>query len=176
MQTANIMLALGGDTANTVPKYGVTTAEIAILMAIHSEQAIFDVEPTGSNKVTNRDELVRLMSIYGVARDHENNQVVKMMYPGAGAYLPQELRELNLAPEQFKALNRVSVEDVQVEDADVDEETPDEAVEEAVVEAPAPKSKKTTSKKKPVEEAPVAPEADEAASDDVDAPQENALD
>ena len=43
LQTANVVLALGGDARNTVPKYAVTAAEVAVLRMIHGDAAVFDV-------------------------------------------------------------------------------------------------------------------------------------
>lgn len=110
MQTANILLALGGDAGNTVPKYNVTAAEIAVLAAIHGFDAITDVMPTGNINVSHRDELERLVQIYGGAKNGENTPIIKTIYPGAGARLFDSLAELGLQPSQFAATSRVTVD------------------------------------------------------------------
>ncbi|MBI2240296.1 MAG: hypothetical protein HYU59_05770 [Magnetospirillum gryphiswaldense] len=109
MQTANIILALGGDVGNTIPKYNVTTAEIALLQAIHGEDAVTDVEPVGGISVTNRAERERLREIYGRATDGNGNKIIELVYPGAAARVFERLDELSLVPEQFKTVARVQL-------------------------------------------------------------------
>jgi len=109
MQIANIILALGGDVGNTIPKYSVTVAEIALLQAIHGEDAVTDVEPVGEISVTNRAERERLREIYGRATDGNGNKVIELVYPGAAARVFERLDELALVPEQFKTVARVQL-------------------------------------------------------------------
>lgn len=111
MQTANIMLAIGGDRGNTVPKYAVSVAEIALLRAIHGADAVFDVEPLEApamdegKAVSNRAELNRLRHVYD-AKDADGNRVVDQVYPGAAARVFETLDELELADEYFKPTER----------------------------------------------------------------------
>jgi len=109
MQTANILLALGGDSGNQVPKYGVTAAEIAVLRAIHGEDAVTNVLPldTVDNR-SNRTELARLRARYGAAQDGEGNKVVDTLFPGAAARVFETIEELELPRELFAAKERVS--------------------------------------------------------------------
>lgn len=109
MQTASILLALGGDAGNQVPKYGVTAAEIAVLRAIHGDEAVTDILPLDldANR-TNRAELARLRGIYGSAQDGEGNKVLDMLYPGAAARVFESLDELELPRELFATKERVS--------------------------------------------------------------------
>lgn len=109
MQYANIMLALGGDNANVIPKYGCSAAEIAVLMAIHGEQAVSSVEPLEDKQISHRAELDRLLANYGNAKDSENRSIVKNLYPGAGARLHENLADLELVEDQFKAEKRVAI-------------------------------------------------------------------
>lgn len=114
MQTANIMLSL--NAGNDVPKRNVSAAEIAVLRAIHGEEAVQEVEPTGSRdtvdidgatvKWTNRVELERLRRIYGRAKDDENNIIIDRLYPGAAARVFETLDELNIPDEFYKATQR----------------------------------------------------------------------
>jgi hypothetical protein len=113
MQTANIMVALGGDLGNTVPKYDVTTAEIAVLRAIHGDDAVFDIQPVGEVPMRNRDELQRLKLLYGGAKDRENKPHVEILYPGAAARVFETLDELDLSPEQFASTARASLPQAQ---------------------------------------------------------------
>lgn len=108
MEIANIMVALGGDKGNTVPKYGVTAAEAAVLRAIHGDDAVFDIQPTGEIEVSNRDELERIRLTYGAAKDSEGNSIVGMMFPGAAARVFTAFNELDLAEHLFLAITRVT--------------------------------------------------------------------
>jgi hypothetical protein len=125
MQTANIMLALGGDKGNCVPKYGVTAAEIAVLRAIHGDDAVFDVEPTGEDalaedgedalaedgerKRTNREELARLQHQYASGRLFGTDvRAVGALFPGAAARVFEDIDELSLSEEAFKAESRAT--------------------------------------------------------------------
>lgn len=120
MQTANIMLALGGDKGNCVPKYDVTPAEIAVLRAIHGDDAVFDVEPTDKEattevengdprKRTNREELSRLSREYAGGRLFGTDiRAVSALFPGAAARVYEDFDELDLSEEAFKAEGRVS--------------------------------------------------------------------
>jgi hypothetical protein len=114
MKLANIMLAIGGGRDNTLPKYGVTAGEIAVLRAIHGEDAVFDVDPTDTDapndmggKRTNRQELARLKAIYGGAQDGNGGKIVEALYPGAAARVFEDFDELELPEDYFKATGRV---------------------------------------------------------------------
>ncbi len=131
MQTANVMVALGGDTGNTVPKYGVTAAEIAVLRSIHGNEAVFDIEPCGEVKRGHRDERQRLVETYR-SKDSNGNAIVEGLFPGAAARVFETLAELELPEELFKATDRVKAEP---------------AVEAVVEDAPKPAAKKAAGKK-----------------------------
>jgi hypothetical protein len=107
-ETANILLALGGDAGCTVPKFGVTAAEIAVLRAIHGEDAVIDIEPLGTVERTNRAELDRVRAIYGRATDGNMNSIVNFLYPGAAARVFESLDELGIPEDFYKAETRVS--------------------------------------------------------------------
>lgn len=107
LQTANVVLALGGDTRNTVPKYGVTAAEIAVLRLIHGEAAVFDIEPTGSVSRTDRQEIGRLSEIYGRQEgDRRIAPAVAELFPGAAARVFYTLDDLELPEDLFIATAR----------------------------------------------------------------------
>lgn len=116
MQTANIMLAIGGGRDNTIPKYGVTAAEAAVLRAIHGEDAVFDVEPLADEATgeegsrSNRQERQRLYAVYGAALDGNGNKIVEGLFPGAAARVFENFDELDLPEEYFKATGRVSAD------------------------------------------------------------------
>ena len=65
MQLARILLALGGDAGNTVPKTGITPSEIAVLRIIHGEESVKEIEPYGQVDRTSRQERQRLVELYG---------------------------------------------------------------------------------------------------------------
>lgn len=114
MKLANIMLAIGGGRDNTIPKYAVTAGEIAVLRAIHGEDAVFDVEPTDETALndnggprTNRQELARLKALYGKASDSNGAPLVENLYPGMAARVFEAFDELDLPEDYFKATGRV---------------------------------------------------------------------
>lgn len=114
MKLANIMLAIGGGRDNTIPKYDVTAGEIAVLRAIHGEDAVFDVEPSNKDALndnggvrTNRQELGRLKAAYGKASDGNGVPIVEQLYPGAAARVFEDFDELELPEDYFKAIGRV---------------------------------------------------------------------
>lgn len=114
MKQANIMLAIGGGRDNTIQKYGVTAGEIAVLRAIHGEDAVFDIEPTDTDATDdngsprkNRQELARLKALYGKASDGNGAPIVEGLYPGAAARVFEGFDELDLPEDYFKATGRV---------------------------------------------------------------------
>lgn len=117
MQFANIMLALGGDQGTTVPKTEVSASEIAVLRLIHGADSVFDVEPVtpedeAKRKRTSREEIRRLTELYGKARIATANggdtSVINVLFPGAGAQAIQNLDDLDIPHEFFKAKTRAT--------------------------------------------------------------------
>lgn len=99
---ANVMLALGGDKNNTVPKYGVTAAEIAVLAAIHGADAVFDVVPLEETVATSfKDERERLLRLYP-AKNEDNELIVLKVYPGVSPILHTDIASLGLEETLFK--------------------------------------------------------------------------
>lgn len=110
MQTANIILDIGGDNGNQIPKSGVTAAEIAVLIAIHGEAAVHDIEPTATIPRSNRDERARLYEQYGHAKDGEDRSIVGTLFPGAAARVFEKIDELGLPAAFFKPTARAGTE------------------------------------------------------------------
>lgn len=110
MQTANIMLALGGDHGNTIPKYQVTASEIAVLNEIHGAGAVTEIDPLGEIDRTDRAEINRLRTIYGRAKDGDDKAIVEILFPGAAAPAFHNLKDLDLDSSFFKAVSRASAE------------------------------------------------------------------
>lgn len=109
MQIANCLVAVGGDQGNTVPKYGITATEIAVLRAIHGEDAVKDVEPVGEIQRSNREEISIVKTRYANAKDSENNSIVEQLFPGVAARAFETLAELDLPEDFMKATSRASV-------------------------------------------------------------------
>jgi hypothetical protein len=107
MQIANILLSLGGDHGNTVPKFAVTAAEISVLRAIHGDESVKDVEPVGDVKRSHRDERARLLNIYGGAKTADHKPIVEGMFPGIAARVFESLHELDLPESFFKAVGHL---------------------------------------------------------------------
>lgn len=122
MQYANILLALGGDGGNQVPKFFVTPAEVLILQAIHGDQAVTEVDiidlgdlPEKTNdqiafkeeleERTNAQELGRLREEYRFARVDDGNGsqllVMNSLFPGAGAKAPESFSDIDTIPDEF---------------------------------------------------------------------------
>ena len=107
LQTANVVLALGGDARNTVPKYAVTAAEVAVLRMIHGDAAVFDVEVSGSVTRTDRQEIGRLTELYGRQEgDRRIAPAVAELFPGAAARVFQNFDELELPDDLYIATGR----------------------------------------------------------------------
>jgi hypothetical protein len=127
MQKANILLALAGDKGNTVPKYGVTIAEIAVLMELHGNESVTDIEPIDEVPTNHRAERARLLELYGRMEDGKfTSKAVEKLFPGAAARVFEHLDELELPEEFFKAEKRVSTATraVHVEDDETDAAAP----------------------------------------------------
>lgn len=108
MQTLNCLLALGGDIGNTVPKYNITPAEVAVLREIHGADAVSEIQVIGSIERSHREERVRLDEIY--AKVMPNGQrispEVQRLFPGAAARVFVTIDELGLPDDLFKAERR----------------------------------------------------------------------
>lgn len=153
LQLANCLVALGGDAGNTVPKYGVTAAEIAVLRVIHGDDAIADIEPTGSVERSHKAERSRLVDAYArIINGAKRAPEVETLYPGAAARVFETLDELDLDSSFFKTATRVTTQ------------TPAAPVAVAVPEAGKPKRGR---KAKAAEPEP-APAAEDAGEDDED--------
>ena len=159
MQLANILLRLAGDTGNTVPKYDVTPSEIAVLRHIHGDEAVIDVEPTGDVKRTSRAERERLSERYGRIGPNGTfvSRAVDDLFPGVATRVFEDLDELGLPEEFFKAEKRMTAAPAPVIAADVVKPAKPKA-------ARAPKSAPV--EPEPAADEPAASDTDEAGEDD----------
>lgn len=105
MQTANCLVHIGGDSGTSVPKYGITVSEIAVLRAIHGPDSITDVEPTEDVQRSDRNEIARLHEIY--SRPDVKDGPVHTLFPGVAARAYQTLDELDIPADFYKAESRV---------------------------------------------------------------------
>jgi hypothetical protein len=109
MQLAHILLSLGGDAGNTVPKSAVTPSEVAVLRIIHGEESVKEIEPYGQVERTSRQERQRLVERYGRSVEGRTTaQAVEMLFPGVAARLFEDFSELELPEEFYKPASRVS--------------------------------------------------------------------
>jgi hypothetical protein len=131
MQTASLLLALGGDGTMTVPKYGVTPAEVLLLRAIHGEEAVTDIDiqdgeaksiDNDEKKRTSREERARLFEQYAKVTPDGGTKLPQLdaLFPGVSAKLPETFGELELDDAFYKAEGRKTPEKV---DADNEGET-----------------------------------------------------
>lgn len=108
MQLANALLALNGQRGNSVPKYAITAAEIAVLMAVHGVDAVYDIQPL--DEETERSsvaEKARLFELYP-ARDEDGRPIVETVYPGNAPVVHQDIADLGLPEELFATTQRVT--------------------------------------------------------------------
>ena len=102
MQLANVMVKLGGDNNNIVPKAGVTPAEILVLRHIHGPDCVIDIRPAGFDKKRRHEqEYERLSQRYDRAAGsftatagEERKSVMATLFPGALRKLPMTLAEI----------------------------------------------------------------------------------
>ncbi len=116
MQTANCVVAVGGDAGNCVPKFGVTAAEVAVLVAIHGAGAISDLEVVGDVERSHRDERARLLNYYSRMHDGKDTSPVSSMFPGVAARVFESFDEIEIEPEAFKARSRMTAADAPKEE------------------------------------------------------------
>lgn len=95
MQTATVMVRLGGDMLNTHPKENVTPAEFVILQAAHGHDAVSLVPGTIDEKKHNRAETVDyLRRQYRLKA--EGTCYFDKLFPGAFPNLPIRFAEIGL--------------------------------------------------------------------------------
>lgn len=119
MQTANCLVAIGGDDGNKVPKYSVTAAEVAVLRLIHGEGSVSEINITGTVERTHRQEIGRLTEAYGRMEGEKRvSPAVSSLYPGAAARVFEDFRELEIPEEFYVAKSRKTARDPLDHDGD----------------------------------------------------------
>lgn len=102
MQLANLTLRLGGSQLHTVPKTGVTPAEILVLQAIHGADATVNIRPTKVDRArSHAAEYERLANIYDKAASsnepgEDRKSIMATLFPGALKKLPTTLKEIGM--------------------------------------------------------------------------------
>ncbi len=126
MQHADILVRINGDARHTSPRYNVSAAEINLLMAIHGDDAIVEVNQIpGSVEVDPRELLERMATFY-TAKDADDRPILASVYPGARPQLVQTIKALGLPAVAFKAVERAKPMEPDAELADELEEGFDE--------------------------------------------------
>lgn len=120
MEALNCYVAIGGERDNTVPKYGISPTEAAVLRALHGDSAVHDIEPAGDfvdaegEKVSNRDELRRVREIYS---SPQAKQIVDALFPGMGAKGPETIDDVGFDESLFKPTARATADSKPTESA-----------------------------------------------------------
>lgn len=148
MELANVTVRLGGLLTNTVPKIGITPAEILVLQHIHGSDAVVDIRPAGEdNKIRHEAEFRRLAAIYdggaGAFTDQpgaERDGVMSKLFPGAVKRLPVTLEEIGITDFAPPAAPPVP----EPEEAEADEAEDADEAEEAEANEPAGGAKADT--------------------------------
>ncbi len=149
MQVATIMLALSGDSGNTIQKYNVTPGEVAVLRELHGADSVTDILIMEEEvDRTSRAERQRLLDIYSRVQPNGSRTApaVDNLFPGVAARVFETFDELELPDEFFKVPPQRA-------------EEPEEAKPE-----PAPKAAKSAKKGKATKAEPAKP-APEPADD-----------
>lgn len=97
MDLAKCSLRLGGNAGQTIQKYDVTPAEIAVLRVVHGDDAVSDIKWTGEIQRSHRAEIQRLHAFYG-SRQPDGaivSRAVASLFPGAAARVFEKLTELD---------------------------------------------------------------------------------
>jgi len=94
MQVLNCTVAIAGEPGMTVAKENITLTEMLVLRAIHGDDAVRNVEVTGTTEVSAPDERERLALIY-----RKPANVVKDTLGAQGA-LPKVIDDTNF-PKDF---------------------------------------------------------------------------
>jgi hypothetical protein len=104
MQTATILLSLGGERDNQVPKYNVTPAEALLLQALHGTEAVTDVQVGGTVKTTAREERMRLFAVYSRPNPRGGRLCPELdaLFPGVAARLPTDFADIELDESFYK--------------------------------------------------------------------------
>lgn len=100
MQICTCEVRLNDSAAHTVPKVGVTPAEILILQAIHGASAVVNIRPVQQDRRSSNEEWDRLQAAYGRApdglMDAGNGALLQKLFPGAMPKLPVTLKDIGM--------------------------------------------------------------------------------
>lgn len=107
MQVATILLNIGGDAGNQVPKYNVTPSEVHVLQLLHGSDAVNEIEITGDEKRTSKQERERLVHIYAQPQPNgeRRSPAIDTLFPGVAARLYENFSEMDLEDHVYKGGN-----------------------------------------------------------------------
>lgn len=105
MELCNATVRLNGSVGHTVEKIGLTPPEIAVLRAIHGEDAVVNIQPTRMDKRSHKVERDRLEKLY-------DPKLIASLFPGAMAQLPVALKDIGLGPSPTPQVAPVVIEDL----------------------------------------------------------------
>lgn len=136
MQLSNVEVRLAGNVLHTVPKMGVTPAEIVVLQHIHGEGSVVDIRPTGKNsRHTHQQEFARLSGLYdrpvasgfGAKPGEEGETILSRLFPGALKKLPETLADIGMDPgaEPIAPVDEPDTDDADADSDGTDDEQPD---------------------------------------------------
>lgn len=103
MQLASILVHLGGNNDNTVPKINVTPSEVEILRLIHGSDAVTDIYIIGRVERSSRVERQRLFDIYAKQQPDGTKRCPELdsLFPGVAARLYESFSEIEDLDESF---------------------------------------------------------------------------
>lgn len=121
METYSCFVNLGGDPGQQVPKDNVTAGEIAVLQAVHGPDAVTEIRSTGKVERSNKQERERLNYFYSASATRDGNaNALATLFPGIGARLPTNVKELEL-PEDYFAQDKKGREKREPEKTEAEE-------------------------------------------------------
>ena len=135
MQLSNITLRLGGSQLHTVPKTGVTPAEILVLQRIHGNDSVVDVRPVKFDKNrSHMNEFERLANLYdgaasAAAPGDDAGSIMGTLFPGAMKKLPRTLKEIGMGGMVAPAAEEAEPEPETEVGAEVEQDDPDDEAE-----------------------------------------------
>jgi hypothetical protein len=105
MEFCNVTLALAGNKDHTVTKYRISAPEIKILLAIHGDSAVSDIEIVEESSVNLKQEKQRLFEKYAQALNEDGEPIIAKLYAGRSE-IEEAVAELELPEEFFKPTMR----------------------------------------------------------------------
>lgn len=106
MQICSCKVRLAGSLNMQIPKARVSVAEIAVLQAVHGQDAVTDIKPLRMTKESHAAEVDRLKLFYGP-------EIIKHLFPGLSPRLPVKLADVGLSSDGAPDEPEIQVNDVE---------------------------------------------------------------